>query len=130
ILHTVVLIGRKQFLRAQNAQNVGQIAADFVLSALASVKRHQERAHAMSTGFKSKQAAVFVVRMGDDLHKTGSRAQPEEFEPQPHETLVLWNGGRNALVQQSWRINVGLLRSGSRGSTKFGILGRSLCWRS
>src|SRR5579864_8621116 len=55
VLYTVMLVGGEKFLGSQNAENVGQVAANLVLAALAAIQRHQQRGNAVTAGLECQQ---------------------------------------------------------------------------
>ena len=69
LLDSVVAVGGQQLQRADDAELVEQIAADFVLPALAAIERKLQHADAVPARFQREHAAVFVVGMGDGMHQ-------------------------------------------------------------
>ena len=55
----------------------------------------------MAAGLERQHAAVFVVRVRNDLHKTACRPQSPHFQAQARRAFVLRDGRGYALVEQS-----------------------------
>ena len=78
LLHSVIAIGRGQLQRAQHAQHVEQIAADFVLAAFAAGESHQKRRDSFAARLERQHASIFVIGMRRGLHQAGRGLQPNQ----------------------------------------------------
>ena len=75
LIDTVAAVGGQQFFCAHQRQLVPQIIGHDVLTTFTAIQRKQGNASALATGLIGEHAAIFVVRMGDDHHQTGTGAQ-------------------------------------------------------
>ena len=105
LLYAIVLVGREQLEGTQDAQNVGEIAANFVLAALTAIQSHQQRVHSAPARLQCQHATIFVIGVGHGLHQARRCAQPQKRKVQAIHALVLRKIWRNALIQESGRID-------------------------
>ncbi len=103
-LHSVILVRRQQLFRPQHSQHVRQIAANFILPALAAIQRHQQHTRAPPTRFQRQHSAIFIIGMRHGLHQPRSRAQPPQHEPQAESAPILRKLGRRSLIGQLRKI--------------------------
>ena len=88
LLDSVVAVGRQQLQRADDAELIQQIAADFVLPALAAIERELQHARAVPARLQREHAAVFVVGMSNGVHQPRRGVQSAQHHLQSGGTGV------------------------------------------
>src|SRR4051812_35456674 len=78
LLDSVVAPGFKQLERAQDAEFIGKVRAGLVLSAITAGQREEFDGDAVAARFEREQSAIFVIRVGGDVHEARGGAQLDE----------------------------------------------------
>ena len=74
LLDPIVPIRVRQLQGPQHAEHIEQIAAHFVLPALAAIQSQQQHGIAVSPRLQRHHAAVFVIGMSRRVHQPRGRA--------------------------------------------------------
>jgi len=69
------MIGGHQFQRAKLAKFVEEPTAETILAAFSARESEELGFDAMAASFESEHAAIFVIRMSDNLHQSSGGAE-------------------------------------------------------